>query len=412
MNIVLTRVLPASQKGDLAIAQAQLVGLRERFPGANLSLMCRRPSEDAHWFPEADAVLPELFPMAGESAGTRTGRFLRILFGLGDDAVTEKYRRALEGSDVLLFCGGGSPGGYGFGNLLLNAWCPAQLAVRTGVPIVFTGLGVQRPPGALHRMLQTNVFRKANAIAVRDELSFDELSTQSLAARIELTADWAWLLPSLAPSESLPLLANEGFAPTGRPRIGFNLRNAGAIGPDGNPGNSSKGTGAKVLGVLDSVAERLGAELYLFSMNSPPASDDLAYARGLLGDRPPGRVNLVTGDYTPGELKGMIGTMDLFLGTRLHPTLFAASSCVPVVTVHGQDKVRGFMRQIGMERWHLSEARLDAALLERTVLDLYGQRGDIGRFLAEKIPGMQRAARANLDCIAACLPGSARSSSA
>ena len=398
---MLTKVLPAIQSGDLAIARAQLAALRERYPDAKITLMCRCPSQDAHWFPEADTVMPELFPMVGESFPKRAARFVRILLGLGDDEISSGFRRTLDGANLLLFCGGGSPGGYGFGNLLLNAWCPAKMAERVGVPIVFTGLGVQSPKGRWHRMLQANVFRKANAIAARDPLSFETLETYRTDARIECTADWAWLLPAEGQKKSLSLLANEGVTQSRRPRIGINLRNASAVGPDGKTNEDSSKTGMVILNALVSAADQLDAELYLFSMNRPPASDDLEYARGLLAKNESNRIRLIMGEYSPSELKGMIATMDIFLGTRLHPSLFAVSSGVPVVTVHEQDKVRGFMQQIGMLQWHLPAVQLEADAVEKKVLELFASCDHIGQHLKEKAPGMQMAAQRNLDCIAA-----------
>ena len=177
MNIVLTKVLPAAQRGDLAIALAQLQALRERFPGADISVLSRCPDDDAHWFEHADSVASELVPQADEPFYRRLLRFMHILFGWGGDAVLDEGRKIIESANVLVFCGGGSPGGYGFGNLLLNAWCPMLLARRSGVPIVFTGLGIASPRGFLHDRLLSRVLNDANAVAVRDPLSFDQVQT-------------------------------------------------------------------------------------------------------------------------------------------------------------------------------------------------------------------------------------------
>ena len=406
VNIVLTKVLPAAQRGDLAIALAQLQALRERFPGADISVLSRCPDDDAHWFEHADSVASELFPQADEPFYRRLLRFMHILFGWGGDAVLDEGRKIIESANVLVFCGGGSPGGYGFGNLLLNAWCPMRLARRSGVPIVFTGLGIVRPRGFLHNRLLSRVLNDANAVAVRDPLSFDQVQTMNPGARIGLTADWAWLLPAADRQTALSLLAGEGLPANGKLRVGVNLRSRHAIGPDGKWAGAADSAGRALLDCLSALVERLDAEVVVFSMNGPPASDDLAYARELVSGIEPkykGRFHLLEGEHHPSKIKAMVAMMDLFIGTRLHPSLFAVSTGVPTVTVHDQGKVRGFMQQLGLEDWHLPTSGLEPEKLEQLVLDLHARGEDISAQLKSLIPEMEKAAKINLEWVSAVL---------
>ena len=407
MNIVLTKVLPAAQSGDLAIALAQIGALRERFPGAGVTLMCRCPQDDAHWFSEADRVLSELFPLNGEPAYRRLMRFLRILTGRSGDAIADEYRAILGAADVLVFCGGGSAGGYGFGNLLLNAWCPMLLARRLGVPVLLPGLGLARPRGRIHRWLLSRVLNNADAVTVRDPLSFELVQKRIPGTLIEQSADWAWLLPAAEKKTADAFFAEAGCPENGSVRVGVNLRSNRAVGPDGERGAGTAFPGEVLVRCLPVLIEQLEAEVYVFSMNAPPASDDLAYARELLSVIEPDyqcRIHLLQGEYHPSAIKAMIATMDLFIGTRLHPSLFAASTGVPTVTVHDQDKVRGFMQQIGMEHWHLPASGLESGDLLQKVLDLHARGEDISAQLERQIAEMEKAARLNLNGISAVLP--------
>lgn len=404
-------MLPAAQRGDLAIALAQLGAIRERFPGAQVSLMCRCPQDDAHWFLEADQVCSELFPLNDESFSRRLLRFFRILTGRTGDAISDEYRAILESADVLVFCGGGSAGGYGFGNLLLNAWCPTMLARRSGIPVLFIGLGIVRPRSALHRWLLTRVLNDADGVAARDPLSFEALQEHLPGARVGQTADWAWLLPAAERETADALFARAGCPENGRLRLGLNLRSDRAVGPDGEIAAAAGTWGETLLNCLPALIKKLEAEVFVFSMNGPPASDDREYARALLSGIDPDykcRIHMLKGDYTPSEIKAMIATMNLFIGTRLHPSLFAASAGVPTVTVHDQDKVRGFMQQIGMKDWHLPATGLESGVFLQKVLDLNARGEDISAQLQRQIPEMEKAARSNLDWIPAVLPDHGR----
>jgi len=61
MQLVVTKILSAIQKGDLAIALSQLGAIRQRFPEAKITTFIRRPELDRHWFFDADRVLVSFF---------------------------------------------------------------------------------------------------------------------------------------------------------------------------------------------------------------------------------------------------------------------------------------------------------------------------------------------------------------
>ncbi|MBT8039775.1 MAG: polysaccharide pyruvyl transferase family protein [Gammaproteobacteria bacterium] len=394
MKIVLTRVLPASQKGDLAIAQAELDSLRKRWPNAEIVLMSRRPQEDAPHFSAADRVLPELITASASPAQL-------VFSGMSAGTSSRAFQHAIADADLLLFCGGGSPGGYGFGNLVKHALLPARIARRAGVPYAFAGLGLHRYSNRLHRRLHAQVLRRAVLVTARDPLSFRELQALAPCGDIGLTADWAWLLDPEGQREARELIDAESAGQPDSLRVGLNLRSDQAVDPEANTGHRG-GTMDLFRETIPRWLKHSGADLFVFSMNGPPASNDLEFARSVLGgldSKWRSRIHLLRGDYSPRQLKGMIGTLDLFVGTRLHPSLFAASMGVPLMTVHDHPKVRGFMRQIGQERWHLTLNGLGSDALFQKWLELRNEASDIAGLLREKSATMERLAMDNIDWI-------------
>lgn len=98
----------------------------------------------------------------------------------------------------------------------------------------------------------------------------------------------------------------------------------------------------------------------------------------------------------------MIGRLSLFIGTRLHPSLFALSSMVPVLTVHDQPKVTAFMDFTGLSEWHMEASGLDPTELVSKLIELRDKRADIVEILKVKVPQLQAMAIENLDHIAKC----------
>lgn len=406
LNILVTRVLPASQKGDLAIALSQLSALRARFPEAKISLLCRQPAEDGHHFLAADSVQPELFPTeTTESRFRRLLRLLRILTGLGKDDDMARFDRLCQAADVLVFCGGGSLGGYGFGNLVLHALCPSLMARRAGLPVCFSAISVHDYKNPLHRVIHEAVLKKADCITVRDPRSLTVLEKLDVDGAIGLTADWAWLLPAAETEEAEALLASEGVPQSGGLRIGINLRSILAIDPEKRTVGGDFAYTNAMARVISELVTRTGADVVVFSMNRPPASDDLAFARQVYSETEQSlrnKVHLLSGDYTPAQIKGMIGRLSLFIGTRLHPSLFALSSMVPVLTVHDQPKVTAFMDFTGLSEWHMEASGLDPTELVSKLIELRDKRTDIVEILKVKVPQLQAMAIENLDHIVKC----------
>lgn len=405
-RILLTRVLPATQTGDLAIAQANLLSLRDQWPKAEIDLMCRLPDQDAPHFSAADRVLPEPLSTGSDSIFDTclalAGRFMSYS--------ARTFEHVLSEADLLLFCGGGSPGGYGFGNLVKHAMVPARAATRAGVPYAFTGLGLHSYQNPIHRRFHAQVLGGAALVTVRDPLSYDQLLALSPRGQTALTADWAWLLQPIDEVAARALLLKESDNTKGRLRIGLNLRSDRAVNPESKR-DVAGATTTLIREAIPPILEQTDGELYVFSMNAPPASDDRAYAGEVLGaleSRWRRRIHLLRGDYTPAQTRGMIGTMDMFVGTRLHPSLFAASMGVPVLALHDHDKVRGFMQHIDQDSWHLPLTGLDVGTLLKKFFELHACAGAVSSGLKRSTIRMEQLARSNLEHIDAVIEAHTR----
>jgi len=67
---------------------------------------------------------------------------MSCIYGDYYDSTTRSFYQAYKEADLVIFCGGGSPGGYGWKNLIRNAWCPVLLTRRAGAPICFSALSI------------------------------------------------------------------------------------------------------------------------------------------------------------------------------------------------------------------------------------------------------------------------------
>jgi len=86
------------------------------------------------------------------------------------------------------------------------------------------------------------------------------------------------------------------------------------------------------------------------------------------------RVHVVTGNYDPHELKGIIGTCDFFIGSRMHACIAALSQSIPCVGIAYSRKFVGTFDSVGMGDWVVDGRTVDNSTAVKRVLSLYQDR--------------------------------------
>lgn len=95
-----------------------------------------------------------------------------------------------------------------------------------------------------------------------------------------------------------------------------------------------------------------------------------------LSDKTKSYVVVLSNDYHALQLKAIYKSMDIFVGTRLHSTIFAVSENVPAicVTYHGT-KALGVFKTLGLQEFVMTE--YDSVSLNQKIDRLVSQRKDI-----------------------------------
>jgi colanic acid/amylovoran biosynthesis protein len=68
------------------------------------------------------------------------------------------------------------------------------------------------------------------------------------------------------------------------------------------------------------------------------------------------KVKVIRGDYSPDEIKGIIGRCDLLISTKMHACIAAISQGVPTIAIAWSHKYRGIMRSVGQEEYVVSNS--------------------------------------------------------
>jgi polysaccharide pyruvyl transferase WcaK-like protein len=369
----------SANKGDQAILRSILPVLAKRYPRASIQTF--------------------------SYSGTRSpGKILGLV-------------RALVRCDAFIL-GGGHP----FQDLTSQAFLLFGLfligvAKGLGKKVFCLGVGAGPVASFLGRILTGPVVGLADGIGVRDRASLGLLETLGVRSdRMELTADWAFLLPSPGRQRASEILELEGIPRDGSPAVGICLRrwfhfrhrffprSRGRFSP-GERRRMEDADGVLVR-FCDSLTKNPGARLVFIPMRKAgaagvPGQDDDLYSEEIRGRlENPARAFVIRGDYPPEDLKALLGAMDAVVAMRMHALILAASSGVPVMGISiTPAKGPGLFDVLGLRWGYLPVEKLAFDPLRERFSVLWRQRVEIGDLFRGRLETWEKRALNNLEIL-------------
>ena len=186
------------------------------------------------------------------------------------------------------------------------------------------------------------VFERADVATVRDVVSRDVLAGLGVdTARVEVTADPAWMLHVPDRTEGLARLARLGV-PHGSRVVAVAMRHW-ELGVEAD-------WQGEVATALDALVEsRYAVPVFLpFQSEEDGAASDVAVAEHIRALMRHGAGAVVAPpDLAPEEAQGLIAGADLMLAMRMHGVILAGNAALPTVALAYDPKVVTAMKQVG-----------------------------------------------------------------
>ena len=335
-------------QGDDAMLLALVEGIRERAPDVGVTVLSRNPRDLRRRYGLRALRNFDHPPFVRERGywfyGFNPGQPRKHLA-----VVCEAIGRC----DLLIIGGG---------NLLLDlthdwlrgplAWysISSSIAVCYGVPYALFGMSIGPFRSDWGRARASAIVRGALEVGVRERESLDlACEMRGGAAGVALLPDPALRLgPDM--SEGLRALRSAGWKPeAGRPCIAISVRDLGWL---------EKGQALDYPGAMARLCRRLIDELDALLVFVPqcactigrPEEDDRNVARDIArAVGVPQKCVLLCDDYRPPTVMGVYAHADATLTTRLHGAVFSSVVGTPVLALDYLPKVRGFLRELGLE---------------------------------------------------------------
>lgn len=373
MNILFYGSAPTL--GDAGIGFAILQDLRAMWPQARLLILTSTlevyralpACHGARFEPKPRSAPPPkaAWPGGADDHLRYLHRFLDIRFGGGTfsrDADLQRALRAYYGwADLVVH-----QGDPGWNDLWLNLGVLRMRLLRYaaarhfGTPVALLGQSFgpfdrEGIRGRAHNRLVGFVLNQVQLITARDLFSMDHLCRLGVRRpRLLLATDAAVRLRSASAQRGREILGRFGVtvgAGRRRPLVGLSVR---AIRqrydyPDGEE-QRFRGEMSRF---LDQVVEEIGDIVFL-STDHADHENDLEVMRGLQQEMERGhRVQVVDEPFMPQEIMAAYGLLDLFIGVRLHPVIFALTQHAPALSIGHAPKCEDFMEQTGLAAWHV-----------------------------------------------------------
>ena len=298
-------------------------------------------------------------------------------------------------SDIVINSGGDSMSGE---SGTLGSFINILYAILMNKPVVLYGesLGYYRNP--ILDSIAKFVFNRTKLILVREELSKKYLGNSSINnPKIYVTADPAFLLNVVQESRVFEILSKGGIDEISKPLIGINPSGLISRFMECEHQKAEEEFANIMAKVIDNLVENLNATIIMIPHVYTSDDDDrIAINRIFRKVKNKSNVKTIKNEYTPQELKGIIGQCDLFIGARMHATIASTSMLIPTVGIAYSHKMHGIIGEmLGQKKYVLDIKELDYESLISTINDAWENREKIKKELKMKIPMVKEKAMLN-----------------
>jgi polysaccharide pyruvyl transferase WcaK-like protein len=253
-----------------------------------------------------------------------------------------------------------------------------------GIPVMVYAVSVGPIKSPESKQLVIEVFNKVDKITVRESEAKRILHDLGVNQEIEITADPCLLLKPR--SFTKDMLKKEGIDPDS-PVVGFSVREPGPAAPDLNIEQYH----AMLANAADFMVERFDARILFVPMERGEHKDPQHSHAVISKMANAQRASVLKGEYSSGEVLGLMKHMSFAVGMRLHFLIFAGIQGVPFVPLPYATKVSGLLSDLEMPTPPIAALNIGklCAFLDRS----WDSRNRIKKQLEEKIPPLRERAK-------------------
>lgn len=252
---------------------------------------------------------------------------------------------------------------------------------RKKVMLYANGIGPVN--GKINRKLIKHVVNGVDIITLREQMSAVDLEKIGVRKpEVHITADPAFTLKAVSDERVLEIFRKEGI-PLDKKIIGVSVRGWNGFGGDDYI--------KKIASVCDRFAKE-GKQILLIPMQFPK---DVSISSKLMSFMT-GKAYILKNGYTPSEMLGIIGKVDVMLSMRLHTLIFAGVKRVPMVGIIYAPKVEYYLKVLDMPTGgDIRTSSIDEQALFSKISHIFENYDDYRERLDRKVSLLEKKAHEN-----------------
>ncbi len=308
------------------------------------------------------------------------------------------FMRQMLTADLVLDLGGDSYS-TDYDTISIITLCIPLLVARIlGKPYYFCAQSIGPLGNTIPYKILKFILKDADLITTRERISDDFLKSCNIFKNVIKTQDLAFILPVASPARIDEICKEE--------RIDKNLKWAGIsisdlISKYFNENTSVEEKEQKYVSAMARMCDHLVEKYHYHLIFVPHVEIDRGTSEKVKNNmKHQNNVLILRGDYSPGELKGMVSLCDIVIGSRMHATLAALSQAVPTLTFAYNHKTLGINgAELGQSDYLIDIRDVDIADLWEITKDrierLIEQKEKIKQKLIRILPEIKRTAEKN-----------------
>jgi colanic acid/amylovoran biosynthesis protein len=269
-------------------------------------------------------------------------------------------------------------------------------------PVIVYAESIGPFKGTISRLMANFVLNRVDLITIREEISKENLNKINVSKpHICITADSAFLLKAVNATRLTELLAKENITENNRPLVGISISKIiSRYGfSDFEKSEEKYNQYVNVMArTIEYITENLGATVVIVPHVIDPRKNDDRWVADDVCKLIPNKLKVISikEDYTPEELKGIIGHCDLFIGARMHATIASTSMLVPTIGIAYSHKIYGIVGEmLGQKEYILDVKELTYESLISRIDEVWKNREKIKKQLEIKVPQVKERAMLN-----------------
>ena len=403
-KMVLTGTYSSFNKGDAAMQISTAQSIKKLWPNCDITVSTPFPEYDEDTYSGYKLIKStrrNLVLGTMQVIRAKTHRLLKKFFGVNADwLLGNEELQAFSEADVIIDLSGDTlTEDYG-PHVTYSHFLPILLGLALNKPVFVCAQSIG--PFKLTKGFAKYILKQVDAVTAREEITYNYLKDLGIK-NVKLVSDMAFLLDPIEADEARKILEKENIKLSDRPTLGVTVSNL--VEKRYNSSNETDTTSftTDMAGFLDKAIDELEINVLFLGHVTGPSNDkdDRLVAGQVMSHMKHAEkhASLLSGNYRPDELKGVIGLCDIFLGSRMHSNIGALSSNVPTAAIGYSHKTQGIMNSFGLGGFVYDIDSLQFDSLADGLQDLLEKNSEIIKKLDNSISEIKKSSMINVDII-------------